>query len=467
MTVMDPTAFRRRWLLPLLFFQLYLAGSVVLFFWGPWPWEVKNPDLLGGYLLLAQLSIAIGYLAAWRRVAFTFETVPDDAAGSEESRRLLQWAVLVTLVLLVPSSLSRTGSALPDVLGALRDPGAAYNRNYERLSEANPFVWVEYLRMLLSPLLLAVFPLTIVLWRRLGPVLRIACAGAIAANLAFYLATGTNKGLADFVITLPWLIYAATFSRQRTAPVNWWLVGAVAVVGLAMLAAFLEFFGAGQMLREGGVGEFAVFNPGDDRGVIQADARHPVSQELSDSHRVIFESLARYLGQGYYALSMSLELEGGRTLGLGHSMFLARNANALFSTDHFTTASIPAMLEERTGWGVEALWHSIYPWLASDVTFAGALVLLAVFAYLLGLSWGRVLLEKDPYWIVLLHLLLILFFYIPANNQIFQSGETCIGFFLVALLIARRRRRPEDEDSPGWQAGAPDCGRSGAGQRSP
>jgi hypothetical protein len=439
---MDLADFRKRWLLPLLFFQVYLTATVVLFFWGPWPWEVRSPLTLAGYLLLSQVLIAIGYLAAWRQVAWSFDQQEDEHGGGDEGVRVLAWALVASLLLLIPTSLSRTGSVLPDVLGALRDPGAAYNENQRRLSESNPFVLVEYVRMLLSPLLIGVLPLTVVYWRRLSTAVRMVCLGTILAGLSFYIATGTNKGLADFVVTLPWLIYVAAFSRHRKIHVNWWAVGAIATV---LLAAFLQFFGAGQALREGGVGEFGVFETGDGKGWLFADDLHPVSQLLSDSNRIIFESLTRYLGQGYYALSMSLELEGGQTLGLGHSMFLARNADAVFATDHFTTASIPAMLEERTGWGVGALWHSIYPWLASDFTFLGALVVLAVFAWLLGLAWGRALLAKDPYWVVFLYLLIILFFYIPANNQVFQTGESCMAFFLLAAILVYRTQRSRSE----------------------
>jgi hypothetical protein len=62
---------------------------------------------------------------------------------------------------------------------------------------------------------------------------------------------------------------------------------------------------------------------------------------------IIYESLARYVGQGYYALSMTFDLEHSSTLGFGHSMFLARNADAVFGTDHFTAGSLPASSKRR------------------------------------------------------------------------------------------------------------------------
>jgi hypothetical protein len=130
---------------------------------------------------------------------------------------------------------------------------------------------------------------------------------------------------------------------------------------------------------------------------------------------------------------MSFDVEHSSTFGFGNSIFLARNADAIFDTNKFTTTSIPGLLEDQTGWGMLSLWHSIYPWLASDFGFIGALFVLAMLSYLFALSWGNSLVTLSPRWIVLAYLMIILFYYIPANNQVFQTGETC---FAVLILIA-------------------------------
>jgi hypothetical protein len=36
--------------------------------------------------------------------------------------------------------------------------------------------------------------------------------------------------------------------------------------------------------------------------------------------------------------------------------------------------------------------------------------------------------------------MIILFFYIPANNQIFQSAETCAAFFIVGFSLLWKRK---------------------------
>jgi hypothetical protein len=121
-------------------------------------------------------------------------------------------------------------------------------------------------------------------------------------------------------------------------------------------------------------------------------------------------------------------------------MFLARNADLITGSDYFVNQSIPGVLDRDFGWGMFLLWHSIYPWLASDFGFFGSLIVIGALAYLLGLSWGRSLVGGAAPWLLLTYLLVVLFFYVPANNQVFQTGETCIAFF-VALVWALRSER--------------------------
>lgn len=434
---MNLATLRRKWLAPLFLFEIYLSLTVVMFFFGPWPWEAKNPILLAIYLITAQLCIVGGYLLAWNKTLRLYKAENELSQYLPGGIIFLKRALLVTFILLIPTSLSRTGALLPNIFNGLTDAGASYTGNFERLEGGNAFVLIEYLRMLMSPFLIAVFPLTIVYWTQLTVRTRLLSLITIFFNLSLYISTGTNKGVADVIVTLPLLVYlgiAAGVLKLRVS--KKFLI----VVFVVALFAFLQFFGMGQTQRGGNVGEFGIFNSG--LGLLDADKKHPVSVLLSDSQRIIFESLARYIGQGYYALSLCFNIEHSSTFGFGHSMFLARNADAVFNTTSFTFGSFPGLLERQSGWGMFTLWHSIYPWLASDFGFIGTLLVIGFFSYLLGLNWGRSLLTLDPRSIALTYLLVILFFYIPANNQIFQSGETCVAFFILLIgLVIRKRVR--------------------------
>jgi hypothetical protein len=421
------TDLRKKWLLPIIFFQLYLALTIFFFFFGPWPWNIDNSMDLLIFLVAVQVSIFIGYSVAWPQILKTNSSLALNCTILDVGTGLnfLRQALYIAWVLFIPTSLSRTGQFIPDVMAGIINTGAVYNENYQRLAEGNLYLIVEYVRMLFSPWLIALFPLTVVYWAKLSNSMRFGCSAVILANLSLYIATGTNKGLADFIVTGPWLIYlgvAAGISRLRITR------GKILIIFTLMFYGFLQFFGSSQLKREGNVGEFGVFNTG--AGLIYADSGI-LNALLNEDFRVIYESLTRYIVQGYYALSLSMKVDHASTLGFGHSMFMARNADAIFDTDYFTLGSLPGIIESQFGWSMLGLWHSIYPWLASDFGFVGSIIVMGLFSYLFSLSWGLSLCTLNYRWIIILFLMLILFFYIPANNQIFQSGETCIGFFLI------------------------------------
>lgn len=436
----------KTWIAPLIFFQCYLSFTVILFFFGPWPWDVSNPVQLTAFLLAAQASMIVGYLYAWRFVKSWAPVGVSELSrgaaterGDARSIRLLKISVIIALAMLIPTSLSRTGQALPSVIEGVVEAGASYNENYRRVSAGNAYVVVEYVRIALSVFLVAVFPLLLVFWKNLAPHWRILSSVSVIGHLSFYLATGTNKGLADILITAPWLLVLANWRNEGSFGVRRNQIAAL----LALAAFALFFFSVGQEQREGGVGSDGVYNTGSGR--IYADKDHPITSMLPDWATVGFESLSRYLCSGYYALSLCLGYETESTLGLGHSMFLARNADAVMGVDHFVWGSVPGVLETRTGYSMFGLWHSIYPWIASDVGLLGCILTMGAFSFLLAYGWGRCLNGAGSEWIIMVYLLLLLFYYIPANNQVFQSPETCVAFFVTALWIAIMAARGRKE----------------------
>ncbi len=425
-----------KWLAPLIFFQVYLSITIALYVCGPWPWATDNQALVTEYLLLAQVFIALGYCISWKRVRKISLSSQPLYPINKPAIGFIKVALLVNYVLFIPSSLSRTGDLFPDVIFGLGNPGLAYNLNFDRLEQGNPFVFVEYARIIFSPWIIGLFPVAVVFWNSLSRSMRYLCVGAIFLNISLFIATGTNKGIADFVITLPWLIFLGVslgYLRIQLSP------KVLVLFGVLVLVLF-GFFGVGQAQRAGDAGTLGAFDSGN--GIIFANRDHFISQFLPEFLLIIFESITRYVTQGYYALSLTFSIESSTTFGFGNSMFLARNADALTASTYYTSQSLPGLLEQSHGWSMTGLWHSIYPWLASDFGFFGTLIVVGALGYMFGLSWGLSLVAPHPISIIIGYFLFILFYYIPANNQIFQSGETAVGFFLCcvyALIVGRKK----------------------------
>jgi hypothetical protein len=126
--------------------------------------------------------------------------------------------------------------------------------------------------------------------------------------------------------------------------------------------------------------------------------------------------------------------------GAGNSLFLTRNVAKMTGDEEFIEKSYPAKIEIEDGWGMYVLWHSIYPWIASDVSFPGTLVVVFFIGRIFALSWTDTLQGSNPFAVVAFAQLLTMLFYFPGNNQCLQSGEAFISFVVIMALWLYHRR---------------------------
>lgn len=427
------------WKIPKLlhtFFQTYLFITVLAFFFGPWNWIVYDPFKLVAFLAASQAAIWAGYRLS--RLWVSRMTIADEALllrNRTLAVRITAISTLLSLALLLPTSLSRTGNLIPDIRLAWENAGQAYNDNFDRITAGNPYVVVEYLRILLAPLLVSTFPLMMIFWRRLPTLLKAASLVSVTAMMVIYFSIGTNKGIADVVVMFPMLVVIARKINDPKSPV---ILTKENMIAIGSIIIFLIFFGITQETRRGNVGTGGIFNGGS--FLIFADSAG-VAENWSSQWIIIYESITRYLTQGYQALAFSFELTTPSTFGVGNSMFFAENINSLAGTDYFVEQSIPGQLDSRFGINRLVLWHSIYPWLASDFGYFGTILCMLIFSFMLFSSIFVTIRFEDPFFATLAYLLIILFFYIPANNQIFQTGETAVAFLVITALVTPRLLR--------------------------
>lgn len=443
----------------LIFFQLYLLGTVVFFAFGPWQWIVADSVKLYSFLLAAQLMIALGYaVALWREGAGQRQMV-EPTTG----KMWFRVSLVVNILLAAPTAWARSNAWVPNIIAGLQNPGIVYMESVARLSVFGEHVYVEYARILLAVVILPLVPLTIMYWRSLSRVEQFLAGATIAWYLSIFIAVGQNKGLADAIAT--WAILIIAGSIFRRLPLRSMVIK-LPIAYIIALGLFFSYFGMTQLLRDGGavanapgtlawyapvdppIGGFSgtaivVGSEADDREIagptrIVAYPDHLIARVAPDFVRNAYESFTRYLGQGYQALAFSIDLAHPSTLGVGNSMFLARNFDRILATDYFESESLPGLLERENGWSRQKQWHSIYTWIASDVGLPGTLIVMGILGFLLGTSWVKTIRTADPLWATMLYMTLIIFFYIPANNQIMQSGETAIGFIALLVLILGR-----------------------------
>ncbi|MGP8106599.1 MAG: hypothetical protein ACLQLE_11995 [Desulfobaccales bacterium] len=428
---------RRVRMFPIWFFEAYLTFTVLVFAFGPWNWPIPNPFVLYSFLLLVQIALWFGYKSG-------LKGPPAGYSGRWKINKLLLISLLLNLAWILPNYYSRLGQKLPtthlvvgSIISGFTDPGSMYREHQEFLTKVektgSP---LAYLSMVICPLLWMLLPLSVLYWERLKNWMRIGAVLCVAMDLLSWVAIGTNKGLADFGMLLPWLLLAR--SPLMLVKIKLRRLGKLVAVGIVLVAAVLIFFFMGIYGR--GSGGVNLYDP---VSGIEADTNNIVMRCLPPSAQGGYAGFTSYLAQGYYGLSLALEEPFVWTYGLGNSYFLAGLSAHLFGPDTISDMTYPARIE-KYGWDRFRSWHTFYTWAACDVSFPGVLLVVYFIGRLFAMVWMDTLRKENPFAVAFFALLIIMLYYFPLNNQVLEFSPTAIpfGIFLFLWLNTRRHTVP-------------------------
>lgn len=411
---------------------IYMLAPLPLMWTPLWDWPVPDWTLL----TLAVLLFAGAFWAGGSAMGLALRPAARlmdarlEAAGLAPDRGLaiplmLTLVVLANLVTLGARASGSFAECAGNILACTNEAYAAY---VEGTGTGSP---VEYARIALSPFLYGAIGLS--LWNlmahgradRAWPFY----AAALASEALLAIGTGTSRNLANlvlFAIFARAVLGAVRARRRRTSPWTWLMLAVLAL-------AFFLYFAATQLSRQGFVALVGLQPFG------STFIESLSYQTQSDSFLLKgVESVARYLCQGYFVLSLALGMEGGATFPFGHSMFLARRADMAMGGDFHVTQSLPGRIESTTGWDYVQAWHSIFPWLMSDLGVAGTALAMAAFGALAMLALAIALTRNDALSKLPLFLMFLLVIYVPANNQLAQAPETYAAFWAaLAIMVVR------------------------------
>lgn len=427
-------------LVPIILMMLYLNGTVYVFAYGPWPFFVKDPGLLYGFLFSAHAALLLGYLTAIGKR-------PMGYSGKWQPNKLLLNSAIIALVLLPPTSLLISGSLFPNVIAGIMDPGGKYSESQYLKVSSTP--WAFYIRMFFGPMLGLCLPLTLFYWSKLTPLQRTLGAASVLGTIMLYLAIGTNLGLVQPIVIAPWIIYVGVKSKTLNFTRVHLVVTSIAITAAATLA--IVFFTQTNIQRAGSSTLTGIFP----QAKIVADRTHPWLNNLSFEQSTAVIGLSSYASLGYYGLSLAMDKPFVPTWGFGHSTFVNRQVARIINDDEFEHLSYPERIGDEDGWTPVLLFQTVYPWFASDVTFPGVVVLMFFLGRLICLCWTDSLYGKNPFAIGFLAQLIIFVLYIPALNASLQGGEGFTTFWgLLILWLATRKKVPDSEEAQSALASA-------------
>lgn len=421
---------------------IYLALTVLAFRFGPWAWPVQDPEYLYLYLTAATALFFIGAIGG------AFASLPwRSPVASHHEAATIKVAILLMVLSVLILSVARTDSLLPPV--SLQLSRANYNydifvtRNFTR----GWWTYFEYGFALLSPLFFLALTGAIQHWRRLGWPYRVAYIFACLTFLLIYTHIGVNRGLFELAVLLPltfglYYVFSGLLTSRRTI----WILISSAVFGTALFLWIFVFFIS---FRDpaSNVGHFTPLN-------LDAQRSGAIYAMLPPALYPGYETVTRYLGVGYYGLSLALaETDYGLGWGLTNSLVILRKAKVLLGDGWYFHTLLP-VIEKKYDWSLWTTWHSAFTWFISDFGVSGSLIFVLIIGVLYGLVWRSLLMTGSVVALSLFYLLNTMVFYFPANNQLLQSADTFFGFLVLFLIfvagflpLSPIRTPPSDVDS--------------------
>lgn len=432
--------------LPGISILLYLSVSIGLFFFGPVQWNPQNVPTTMAYLVIALILFATFYTLGLRPPLSPTTVLPQ--------RKIIVVGGLLSIAMLLPSAYFYAGKMPWDLLSAIRDQKQVYAALQSRLSETqNGREIVALARALTFPLIYAAVPLCILNFRR-NPNWFWALFGlTMASAMTFSILRGTDRESFDFILLVAssaLVLAARNRAWLQSATARKCLI-AVGLCGILVLSAAYHVFGERRLQRadlsEQGLAEL-LDTTGPHGGYMTvmcirtacADKNHWMIASVPPFHKYAITMATNYLTNGYYGLSLALadSRPFHSTLGIGHAPALKRVYERITHDEALYRNSYTFGLNSQA-WSDNSEWSTIFPWLANDVGFAGALAIFAVFGFIFAMSWRDATLAENDAAAIVFCFLMQLLVYVPANFQIGQTLDSYLGCMLwLAIWLASR-----------------------------
>ncbi|MEU8087934.1 hypothetical protein AB0B57_30525 [Micromonospora sp. NPDC049101] len=429
--------------LPLALALAWMLGTFGAFWLTRLARDVGNPDQLCAFVLVATALFAGGYVAQMSRRPPAVAAAPHSVARV----RLVRQLVLASAVYYVVVNLTRLtqfGATGPGSVWAnIQAPAAGYVNKFDVYQQGvgSTSPWMTLL-FPLGVLSVTLVPLLVLHWRSLSGWLRLAGLVATATHIAFYLFIGTMKGLGDVVIMLAaGMLVAWASVRHRPRVHSRRRRALLLVVGaFVLLATYMIHNHATRAAEFGTTGDVVHVNPSVERVVGK-----PMAEGIA--------AMIGYPTHGYLGLSYNLQVPFEWSRGLGSAPSAAIFADQTLDVDLTEHPTYPDRTEHEKGWPARMYWATIYPWLASDLTFPGAALFMGLVGWLFAGAWRAAVSSRRVVPTLIFAQLCILVIYVPANNQLGMAPESIVGMATLLVLhvmqsLFSERRQPAAGPTP-------------------
>lgn len=424
--------------LPIVIINTYILISLFLYFFGPIRFNGDYSILMLLYMFIFLVAINVTYFCALHNCKSKIKASESEIEMS--NRPLPFWFRVVGYglpVLMIITSITITGfSGLSSGLAQTMAQTYTFVQSGGRYQEGIDIPMWLYMHLGVFVYLSIVDGIVHFKQLRFGG--KLIFIGTIISLLSYFIFfKGTQKTLGDvFVLTVSGLLIAMYLKNTRRKKINKWFIVLI-VTAVFVFAIILATIMGERISYLGGIG-YDAFKLHTSFYEVNTDS--PLLWIFPESTKIGFCSLIFYLCNGLYGLSVSLGTPFTWSYGIGSMMDLTNIIESRTGIDFITKSTYMYKAYELHGWHYSEKWHTIFPWLASDYTFIGAIAILCIATYIYAICWQEIIQGKNKESIYLFSILNIMWIYLPANNQIFSSRTTALIFIICFYMWKRRKR---------------------------
>lgn len=406
--------------------------TVLLFVFGPREWKGINKWYVLLYVIANCIGLYIGYRFAIKRCHNIKIAAGSVEAGAYKEKyfRILMILSMIILFIDMINTIKVPYLSFNTVIDAIKlgftNPSAAYYKDSGIVIGGQIFI---YLKVLTAPLVWSSIPLGIYYFKKLGKTLKIVLIINIVLEALKWIGCGTNKGLFDLIVIFIAVYFVKLIKNGSIAKKS--LKKIIAIIFLLFICGII-YFGISIASRIGNEISY-------DTTFYTINERNIFWRLCPNALKSTFNNILGYATQGYYGLGLAFNESPVFMYGIGNSPFLVENIEQILNIS-LQSSSLQYKIYLSTGWHYTVNWHSIYTWIANDVTIYFVPFIMIIIGNLFGRIVVDIKCHNNNTSIVLFVLMTISFFYFSANNQIMAYPTTAFTFIVGVVVWFLRSR---------------------------
>jgi hypothetical protein len=411
---------------------IYLSVTVLLCFFGPIHFNIRNPGLVIFYLILYHAALWVGYKSANRndiRKYKEFSIHEFSVRDKKWMHKLLLGSILVNIMLLGFTAGTFNPKGIIDkVISGILSPSDRYESAFVEAAERGSSIF-SFIITLGMPFVIMALVLSVFYFFELSAGDKLLTIILYFTQICYCFILGANEGFFDIVIYIGVAVFLRlqyrAIKRKRGKMKKTWKI-LLLVIAVLLIYFALSFFTTNIIGRTGANFAFGTL------GENYYDKDASINKYIPDDIYVTFVYLTAYLCEGYYGMSLATTLEWVPNFGMGFSSFIRNNLSDILGIDLFQN-SYQVRIDNVYEWGALKNFHTAYTFWANDVGFIGVVFIMFILGYVFCKCYRASILRGSKSAIVMMPLLITMVLYLPANNKVFVQPASMLLMIYICV----------------------------------